>query len=204
MFWNSFIGWCYFFYEATAIAMKIFIILFLASFITSKCLSQPSDFIVLKKNGKSIKSFFTGSNISFETDKGFYAGQISAIQKDSIFLTQYDIQQVLTRLGVTVLDTIAAYRLVFNYKEIINIGNQKRKGFNLSATGSSLFGGGILITAFGLGTWIFTKPGTEYHASPALVISAAALGGIGYLLLKSNGSVYSIGKKYQLEYIKVK
>jgi hypothetical protein len=184
--------------------MKVFIIILLASFITSKCLSQPSDFLVLKKNGKSIKSFFTGSNISFETDKGFYAGQINAIQKDSLFLTQYDIQQVLTRLGVTVLDTIAAYRLVFNHKEIINISTQKRKGFNLSATGGSLFGGGILITAFGLGTWIFTKPGTEYHASPALVISAAALGGIGYLLLKSNGSVYSIGKKYQLEYIKVK
>jgi hypothetical protein len=121
MFWNSFIDWCYFFYEATAIVMKVFIILFLASFITSKCLSQPSDFIVLKKNGKSIKSFFTGSNISFETDEGFYAGQISAIQKDSIFLTQYDVQQVLTRLGVTVLDTIAAYRLVFNHKQLLTL-----------------------------------------------------------------------------------
>ncbi len=204
MFWNNFIDWGYFFYEATAIAMKILIFLFIASFITSKCLSQPSDFIVVKKKGKSIKSFFTGSNISFETEKGFYAGQISAIQKDSIFLIQYDIQQALTRLGVTVLDTIAAYRLVFGYKEIISIGKQKRKGFNLSATGGSLFGGGILITAFGLGTWIFTRPGTEYYASPALVITAAALGGIGYLLLKSNASVYSIGKKYLLEYIKVK
>jgi len=30
------------------------------------------------------------------------------------------------------------------------------------------------------------------------------LGGIGYLLLKSNSSNYSIGKKYQLEYVKVK
>ncbi len=61
-----------------------------------------------------------------------------------------------------------------------------------------------LLTAVGLGTWLFTKAGTEYYASPSLVIGGAALASIGYLLLKSNNSSYSIGKKYRLDYIKVK
>jgi hypothetical protein len=207
MFWDCLIGWCYFFHEENSVTifmMKTVTLFFIASFFYNISLSQPSDFIILKKNQRTVKSFFSGSNISFETDRGYYTGQINAIQKDSLFLSQFDIQPVLTRLGVTVLDTIAVYKLSFNYKEIIKVGNQKKKGFNLAASGGSLFGGGILITAFGLGTWIFTKPGTEYHASTALIVASGALAGIGYLLLKSNNSTYNIGKKYQLEYIKVK
>ena len=184
--------------------MKSALLFFISSFIYASCLSQPSDFIILKKDQRTIKSFFAGSNIGFVTENGNYSGKIISVKKDSLFIEEYDIRQVPTNLGVYMLDTVATYRLAFNYKEIIKIENQKRKGFNWAASGGALFGGGILITTVGLGTWIFTKTGTQYHASPALVISAAALAGVGYLLLKSNGSYYTIGKKYQLEYIKVK
>lgn len=166
--------------------------------------SQPSDFIVVKKDQRTIKSFFAGSNITFQTDAGYYSGQITSIKKDSLFINQYDVRQVPTNLGVYVLDTVATYRLAFNYRDITNIENQKRKGFDWAASGGSLFGGGILITAVGLGTWIFAKPGTQYHASPVLVISGAALAGIGYLLLRSKSNKYRIGKKYQVAYVRVK
>lgn len=165
--------------------------------------SQPSDFIVLKKYHKTVKSFFAGSNISFATADGYYDGRITSIRKDSLFINQYDIRRRQTNLGVYVLDTIATYRFVFNYKDIIKMGSKIRNGFNWRGTGESLFYGGVLITGVGLGTWVITKPGTEYHASPLVVISGAALAGIGYLLLSSNNSI-SIGKKYQLEYIRVK
>ncbi len=184
--------------------MKSALLFFISSFIYASCLSQPSDFIVLKKDQRTIKNFFAGSNISFQTANGYYSGKIVSVKKDSLFIEEYDIRQVPTNLGVYVIDTVATYRLAFNYKEIIKMENQKRKGFSWAASGGSLLGGGILITAVGLGTWIFTKPGTQYHASPALVISGAALAGVGYLLLKSSNSNYAIGKKYQLEYIKVK
>lgn len=184
--------------------MKSALLFFISLFFFASCSSQPSDFIILKKDQRTIKSFFAGSIIGFGTDRGYYSGKVIAVKKDSLFINQYDVRQVPTNLGVYMLDTVATYRLSFNYKEIIKIENQKRKGFNWASSGGSLLGGGILITTIGLGTWIFTKPGTQYHASPALVISGAALAGIGYLLLKSNGSYYTIGKKYQLEYIKVK
>jgi hypothetical protein len=184
--------------------MKSALLFFISSFIYASCLSQASDFIILKKDHRTIKSYFAGSNIGFETERGYYSGKMISVKKDSLFIEQYDIRQVPTNLGVYMLDTVATYRLAFNYKEIIKIENQKRKGFSWAASGGSLLGGGILLTVVGLGTWAFTKPGTQYHASPALVISGAALAGVGYLLLKSNGSYYAIGKKYQLEYIKVK
>jgi len=181
---------------------KLFLLFSVLSFYITGY-SQTSDFIILKKDNRTLKSFFAGSFISFETERGIYSGQITSIKNDSLFINQYDVRQIFTNLGVYVLDTVATYRLIFNYKEIIKVENKKRAGFNLAASGGSLLGGGILITAVGAGTWIFTKPGTQYHASPQLVIAGAVVAGIGYLLLKSKSN-YLMGKKYFLDYIKVK
>lgn len=184
--------------------MKSASLFFIIAFFHFAAIAQPSDFIVLKKNNQTIKSFFAGTGIALETIDGSYAGLITSIKKDSVFLNQYDIRQVPTSLGVYILDTAATYRIGFNYKDIIKIYDQKSKGFNKSASGGSLFGGGILLTVIGLGTWIFTKPGTQYHASPYLIAAGAAAAGTGYLLLKSGSGNYTIGKKYHLQYIQVK
>ena len=183
--------------------MKI-IFFFITFFIAFNSFSQSSDFIILKKNDHTVKSFFAGSPIAFRTDGGNYAGQINAIKKDSVYLLEFDIRQGPTNLGVFVLDTVSTYHLQFGVKEIIAIGDQNPKNFNWSASGGSLFGGGILLTAVGLGTWIFTKPGTQYHASPYLVAAGALSAGIGYLLLRSGSGNYKLGKKYSLQYVKVK
>lgn len=179
------------------------VILFFITLFSTKCISQPSDLLILKKHHHTVKNFLAGSNIAFETKGGYYEGLINAIQRDSVFITEFDIRQVPTHLGVTVMDTVASYRLGFNYREITKIEDQRKKGFSRSASGGSLFGGGVLITAVGLGTWVFTKPGTQYYASPYIVAGAAALAAIGYLLLRS-GENYSIGRKYTVEYVKVK
>ena len=182
--------------------MKIFTLLF-TILLYQNGFSQGSDFIVVKKNNRNVKTFFAGSQIEFETSTGYYGGQISGIRKDTLYLLQFDIRQIPTKLGVYVLDTAAIYRLQFNYKDILAVGSQKQKGFNLSASGGSLFGGGLLLTTVGLGTWLFTKPGTQYYASLYLVGSGAILAGAGYLLLRSNSGNYKMGKKYSIEYIKV-
>jgi hypothetical protein len=183
--------------------MKTTLLSCLITLIYTTVLSQASDFIVVKKDQRTVKSFFAGSNISFETDRGHYSGQITSIKKDSIFMNQYDIRQIPTQFGVYIIDTVATYRLAFNYKEILALEKSKKRGFNWASSGGNLLGGGILITAAGLGSWLFTKAGTQSHASPALVIGGAALAGVGYLLLRSNNAGYTIGKKYQLQYIRV-
>lgn len=164
---------------------------------------QANDFIVIKKNGRTITSFFAGTLAEFSTDRGDFSGRINSISNDSIHLLQYDIRQMPTNLGVYVLDTVAIYHLSLNYHEITYVGRKARKGFNWAGSGGSLLGGGLLLTTIGLGTWIFAKPGTRYHASPALIIGSAVLGGVGYLLMKK-GSGYKLGSKYTLEYIETK
>lgn len=181
---------------------KNFLSLILILFFTN-CFSQPSDFITLKKNQQTKKTFFAGSRITFATSLRTYSGVINSIQRDSVFILEYDIRQMPTTLGFFIPDTVTIYKSGINYTEITKVYIFKT-GFDKSASGASLFGGGILLTAVGLGTWIFTKPGTQYHASTALVAGSAALAGVGYLLLRSHSDYYSIGKKYKLDYIKVK
>ncbi|MEO5501544.1 MAG: hypothetical protein ABIR31_08890, partial [Ginsengibacter sp.] len=87
-----------------------------------------------------------------------------------------------------------------NYHDIISLGKLNNH-FDWSASGGALFGGGLLITTVGLGTWLFTKPDTRYYASPYLVGGAAVLAGIGYLLARKGATGIVIGRKYRLEYI---
>jgi len=166
------------------------------------CFAQ-TDFIVLKKNDHTIKTLFAGSQVSFTTSLRNYSGRIDAVKKDSVYLLEYDVRQIPTNLGVYILDTVATYHTGIYYKDILKIHNE-RKGFNFAASGASLLGGGILLTTIGLGTWIFTKEGDQYHASPKLVIGSAVLAAAGYTLLKINGNNYPIGKKYHLQYIRTK
>lgn len=184
--------------------MRTFAILFLAIFFSSSCAAQ-SDLLLLKKNRKTVKTFFPGSEMDFSTNVRYYYGDVyvTSIQRDSVFLIQYDIRQIPTNLGVYVLDTVGRYNFGVNYKDIRGFGKDNKK-FDWTASGGALFGGGILLSTVGLGTWIFTKPNTRYHASPALIIGSAAIAGVGYLLLKSHGKEMKIGKKYSLTYLKVK
>ena len=184
--------------------MRTLAILFLAVLLSSACAAQ-SDLLLLKKNHKTVQTFFPGSEMRFSTSLRYFYGDVyvTSIQRDSVFLIQYDIRQVPTNLGVYVLDTIARYNFGINYKDITGFGKNSKK-FDWSASGSALFGGGILLSTIGLGTWIFTKPNTRYHASTGLIVGSAALAGVGYLLLKAHNKEMKLGKKYSLTYLKVK
>jgi hypothetical protein len=182
--------------------MKKIVLSFIA--FISCCLSfAQNDFIVVKKKDHTLKTLFSGSHISFTTSLRYHSGRISSIKNDSLYLLEYDVRKMPTNLGVYILDTVAVYGTAIFYKDILKIQHQKN-GFDISASGASLLGGGILITTIGLGTWIFTKSGDRYHASPKLIIGSAILGAAGYALLKTNANSYTIGKKYRLNYIKTK
>ena len=156
-------------------------------FFRFNCEAQTSDLLILKKNNRTIQTFFPGNEIIFNTSTRYYDAVIESINRDSLFLIQYDIRQVPTSLGIYILDTLGTYPFAVNYKEITGFGKYGNKKFDWTGSGGALLGGGILLTTVGLGTWIFTKPKTRYYASPYLVVGAALLAGIGYLLVKSGG-----------------
>jgi hypothetical protein len=182
--------------------MRVFFILSIAVFLASSCAAQ-NDLLILKKNNRTVESFFPGSEMDFSTNMRYYEAYVSSIEKDSIFLVQYDVRRVYTNLGVFVLDTVAQYHFGINYRDIISFG-KKRKNFDWNSSGAALFGGGALLTTAGLITWIFAKPNTRYYARPQLVIGAAALGTVGYFLMKTGNKTRKLGKKYTLHYIKMK
>jgi hypothetical protein len=184
--------------------MKAVCMFMIAAFSCINGFAQPSDILILKKNNRTLQTFFPGNEITFNTASRNYGGVIRSINNDSLFLIYYDIRQIPTSLGVYILDTVATYPYAVNYKEITGFGKMKKNKFDWSGSGGALLGGGLLLTTVGLGTWLFTKPNSRYYASPYLVGGAAVLGGIGYLLIKSGNKGMMLGKKYSLEYIKVK
>jgi hypothetical protein len=182
--------------------MRASFIVLLAFFYSFSVMGQ-SDLLILKKKNRTIQSFFPGSEMVFSANLRYYDAYVTSIEKDSIFLVQYDVRQVPTNLGVYMLDTVAKYYFSVSYKDITAFGRNKNN-FNWAASGGTLFGGGILLTTAGLATWIFSKPKTRYYASPGLVAGSAALAAIGYLIMKKGSGNIKLGKKYSLHYINVK
>ena len=162
-------------------------------------LAQSSDVIVLKKHNKTIKRYFSGTNIELTTTTGVYlSAQITRIKNDTLFLKQYVVRQTPTQLGVYILDTVTTYNYAYHYNQVKAIGKTGDK-FNMSGTAASLLGGGILLTVASGIVYIVDKE----KFSPALMIASASLATIGYILAKTSGKGMIIGKKYSLVYMEI-
>jgi hypothetical protein len=174
-------------------------LLFLFLFISAKTFCQPSDFLLLKKHHQTIATFYTGNDISFTTTTGAAIDAvITSIKNDSIFLAQYIVQQVPSNSGLDIADTIGSYPYQFNYDQIKAI-NLPGRHFDFSASGGSLFGGGIILL-LGSGV-VYLADNKDF--SPLLMIAGGVLAAAGYLMARNSGGGTKIGKKYKLVYMDV-
>jgi hypothetical protein len=98
--------------------MKQTLLIILLVSIAKVSLSQPSDFIVLKKrNNRTLKTYYPGAFISATTYNGFSInGFIKEIRNDSVIILQQQRQLVGTEFGTT-LDTVS-YTMGVDYREI--------------------------------------------------------------------------------------
>lgn len=176
---------------------RVFILLL---FVASAVHAQPSDFIILKKKDKTIRSYYAGTQIEFVTSSGAYRNAlINRIVHDTIYLQEFLVRRIPTQLGFYITDTAGSYRFAYHYNQIAAFG-KKQKGFNLSGSGASLLGGGILLTLANAVVYLVDRD----KFSPALLGASVGLGAIGYVLLKAGNKGIVIGKRnYRLEYIKV-
>ncbi len=179
--------------------MRFFTLLLCIFFLGFSCMAQ-SDLLVLKKNTKTVQSFFPGSEMHFTTDLRYFEAKISSIQNDSVFFVQYSIRRIPLTSGGVIMDTVGTFNFGINYRDILTLEN-RRKGFDWAASGAGLFGGGVVLTTAGLISWILAKPNTRYYARPEFVIAGAALAATGFLLMKTGNKRTVIGKKYTLKYI---
>ena len=176
----------------------IFILIF---FSAAAVHAQPSDFIILKKKDKTIRSYYAGTQIEFVTTTGAYRNAlINRIVNDSIFLQEFLVQQIPSTLGFYITDTLGSYRYAYRCNEIGSIGPKQNKGFNVRGSGAALLGGGVVLTLASGVVWLADRE----KFSPALLGASVGLGAIGYIMTRSGAKGIVIGKKgYRIEYIKV-
>jgi hypothetical protein len=172
-------------------------ILLLIAFLScsAKTFSQASDFIAVKKhNNRTIKTFFPGVPISFQTSyKRQVNGMITDIRHDSIFVKEWDIRVVPTTMGVTVLDTAGVYITGFHYKEIEKVEVSDRMKFQQVSLGRILIIGGIGYTVLNVvnGSYLHESV-TDSKNLKKLGIAAGAVG---------TGLLINYLKKHRRNYI---
>jgi hypothetical protein len=164
---------------------------------------QISDIIsVRKKNGTVIKTFVAGVPIVFQTnDKMYIEGTIHDIRNDSIFIMVYDIRTVLTRLGVTVVDTVSRHVARFHYHDMerIKVYNYRRfvRGKLdrlLMIGGAGYFGLNLVNGAY------LQEPVTSRQNLQSLGISVGAFG-LGWLIKRYFPVNRFSRKKHKIVYI---
>jgi hypothetical protein len=160
---------------------------------------QGWDMVLLKRNGKTMTNYMPGARISFSTSDGQQAeGIIRKIERDSIFLTYYDIRRGYTQWYTPVMDTVDAYLLRYDYRKIARI-NRPPAGFEFIRNGSLFMIGG---TAYGL-LHVFNSAYLKQPVDPKSLAIAGAFVAGGYLMKRLRKHYYRIGKKYMLEYISI-
>jgi hypothetical protein len=176
----------------------VFIALLLASV---HSFAQASDFIsVKKKNNRTVKTFFPGLPISFETfDKRQVSGLITAIRNDSIFVKQWDIRPMLNSLGIPVTDTLGAYLNGFHYKELNKVSVSNKMKLQQLTPGRILIIGGTGYALLNVINGAYLNESvTSKKNLTSLGIAAGAVGTgvlINYLVKRGN--------RYHIEYVRM-
>lgn len=162
--------------------------------------SQPSDFIILKKKGKTVQNIYAGSNFEFTTKNGAYRnGLLKRIYNDTIQVQEFQVRHIPTTVGGVIYDTVGSFSFNYHYLDIHILGKE-RKGFNVSGSGNALVGGAILLTLASGVSYLVDKD----KFSPELLLAAIGLGGVGYFMSKVGSKGIVIGKKgYYLQYMDV-
>ena len=177
--------------------MKIYLLILL--FISTTSFSQSADFIQLKKNNKTITTFYSGMNIAFTAESGAYIDAlINGIKNDTLYVQQFIIRYLPTTIGTYIVDTVGSYHYKYHYNQIVAIGQKEKTNFNVKGSGAALFGGGVLLT---LASGVVYVADKEKFSAP-LLLASVGLGTLGYFMAKGKkGSGMLIGKKYKLVYM---
>ena len=179
-----------------------FIILLLLSFTS---FSQNADFIsVKKKNGVAVKSFYSGSFISLETNNGlFVSGTIRNIADDTLFILWHDIRVMPTQWGSRIADTIATYLTKVKYTDIKRISlNIRRSRLPVLISKVFIIGGAGNILLSGFNSVRDKEPLFSNDNLGKYAVSGAFIG-IGYLIKKLLGDGDFNPRKHKIVYVRL-
>jgi hypothetical protein len=148
-------------------------------FLLPLTVSAQTDLLILEKNGSQIRTYTTGTDIEMQTIYNqWFQGTITEMRND----------------------TVSVNGLPFSYKEIATVRIRHANFSNtVLSTGmmAASVGGFILGGVNGLNR---SDPPKDWYTGTWVVTGAALLVG-GYALTRTRSSTYTIGKKYQLQYL---
>ncbi|TAD85258.1 MAG: hypothetical protein EAY75_11640 [Bacteroidetes bacterium] len=162
--------------------------------------AQKSDVLLLQKNQRTIASYFAGTNISFfTTDRLPVSARVDSIRRDSIFLTQYNLQRFMTAQGGQMIDTVGKFNLRFS---VANIGyfpykGRQPQGFWGRALG--LGGGGFLLV--NLVNTLRENDAFFGKENLPRVLGAVGAVALGIGLAATEKEKVKLGGKYRLKYL---
>jgi|GEM_PF-316599 len=161
--------------------------------------AQGWDMVLLKRHDKTLTNYMPGKKIMFTMRDGrFAAGTIKKIERDTIFMQEYDIRKAYNIWGTSTLDTINAFLNAYAYRDIGAI-MKPDQGIEFIRDGSIFVVGGSVYMILHVVNSIIQKA----PLSPkAMAISGGFIVG-GLVLHKLRTHEYRIGNKYQLEYLPV-
>jgi len=176
----------------------ILFFLFILTFTDLQAQVSPSDMVVLRnRQGHTVKSYFSGMPIDFGDRGGReVSGIVRKIDRDTLFIQQYDIRRAYNQWGTYVMDTVTAYMLKYHINEITWI-RKPHKNFEFVRDGTIFIIGG---TAY----LLLHVINAAYLKEPVVGSTVAIAGGIavgGLVMKKLRKNKYKIGKNYQMVYI---
>jgi len=189
--------------------MKQCLLFILLLSLTKVTLSQPSDFIVLKKrNNRTLKTYFPGAFITATTFNGFLLnGEIKAIRHDSVIVIQQERRLEGTTMGTTI-DTV--YNIVgvdyheikaFHYKNGYTSYGQKRGFVEIAIPKLLIYGGLGFITLEVVNSLYRNESLSANNKLPSLGI-AAGVAATGFLIQYLQNRSEKAGPKYKIIYVK--
>lgn len=185
--------------------MRSLILLIILIMACALVYAQPSDFIsVRKRNNRTLKTYFPGSLISFQSVySNYHSGIIQAIHHDSIFIRQYDVRSVLNQWGVAKVDTLASYLVAIHYKDIDIIRFDKKASFEYVKNGTLMMIGGIGYIGLNLINGKYLKePLSDTRNRRSLAITLGVTGS-GFALNRFKKYSNRNGKRYRVIYVRM-
>jgi hypothetical protein len=188
--------------------MKQFLLFILLLSVTKITLSQPSDFIVLKKrNNRTLKTYYPGAFISAVTYNNFNInGYIKEIRHDSIIILQQERRLQPTDFG-SELDT-SSYIIGLDYRQIkaFHFTSQytwgRKRGFAEVTLPRLMMLGGAGYVVLELVNTAYRNESINDNNKLASLGIAAGIAATGFAITRLQRHSDKAGGKYKVIYVK--
>ena len=160
--------------------------------------AQGSDIILVKKGAnKTLTRLVPGRTVSLTEKSGrTLEGNVDRIDRDTLYVRQYDIRRRATQWGTSVADTVATCTVSCYYKDILTL-EKTTESFRL-------FRNGMIPLVAGTGYSLLHLVNAGLQKEPVDGRTMAIAGGValaGLALKKTHRNHIRLDGRHRLEYI---